>query len=44
MRYFNWDEKTDGHIKGEKEIINQVKTLKSDDEKIAFIFDYVKTA
>jgi hypothetical protein len=44
LKYFDRDQQVDGNIKGEKEIIAKAKSLKTDDEKIAFIFDQVKNS
>jgi hypothetical protein len=41
-RSYKFGDYTDVHISGEQGIIEAAKSLKSDDEKIAYIFNYVK--
>jgi hypothetical protein len=43
LRIYNADQNIDTRLPGETEILKQVKALKSDDEKIAFIYDHVKS-
>jgi hypothetical protein len=41
-RIYDRDQNIDIHLPGEQDILQQAKALKSDDEKIAFIFDQVR--